>query len=354
MSLATDNLRSIRVAAVQMDANPAPTVDRLKRAGRLVNAAVETGAKLVVLPEVFNTGYNFMDENHTRVEKMDGLTGTWMRDTAARHNIHLAGSLMLLDRADTYNTMLLFAPDGRFWRYDKNYPWGWEQGYFRKSRRDPKITIADTDLGNIGMLICWDVSHRDLWELYAGRVDLMVISSCPVDAGHATYQLPAGDQFTLDEMGSSFASSVDAVQMAFGKMIDQQAAWLGVPVIHAIESGHVFTDIPMGRRALMGFGLVAPWLFKYLPEANGLKMSCDLVHECKILGKDGEVLGRLTREEAESYISVDINLANPTPSPQAPQPDSPVPRATYFLADRFLPTTVKSVYRKGQQLWRDL
>jgi predicted amidohydrolase len=126
--------RIINVAAIQMDANPAPTYDRLQRAQKLITEAARAGAHLVVLPELFNTGYGYRDENYDRAESITGSTANWLRQTAARHQIHLAGSLMLLDGKEIYNALLLFAPDGRMWRYDKNYPWGWERGYFRNAK----------------------------------------------------------------------------------------------------------------------------------------------------------------------------------------------------------------------------
>lgn len=347
-----DNNR-LNVAAVQMYANTAAKLERLERAEMLVAEAAGAGAQLVVLPECFNTGYAFSEENHRRVEKMDGLTATWMRDAAARHNIHLAGTLMMLDQGDTYNTMLLCAPGGRTWRYDKNYPWGWEQGYFRRSRREPKITIADTDLGDIGMQICWDVCHRELWEMYAGRVDLMVISSCPVEVGHATFDLPSGYSFTLNDMGAIFASNADSVLLTFGDMLNQQAEWLNVPTVHAVECGHIRTEIPMGRRALLGFMFAAPWMLKYIAEADGLKMSCDLVPECKILDSSGEVLTRLANEDGEAYIQAEVKLPKEKTFPKKPQPKSLITGASYFLADVFLPAINKPVYRKGQRQWRN-
>ncbi|MEJ2150675.1 MAG: carbon-nitrogen hydrolase family protein, partial [Chloroflexota bacterium] len=172
-------MRELSVAAVQMDANPAPTAERLARAEPLVIRAAQAGAQLIALPELFNTGYAYSDENHARAERLGGPTTTWMRETAAHLDVHLAGTLMLLEQGDIYNALLLFAPDGRMWRYDKNYPWGWERGYFREPHGSRRTVVAETDLGDFGLLICWDLAHCGLWRRYAARVDMMVICSCP-------------------------------------------------------------------------------------------------------------------------------------------------------------------------------
>ena len=49
-------------------------------------------------------------------------------------------------------------------------------------------------------------------------------------------------------------------------MINEQTAWLGVPAVQVIACGHVRTDLPMSRRALIAMAVNAPWLLKYLPQ----------------------------------------------------------------------------------------
>ncbi len=105
--------RTLTIAAVQMDANPAPTPVRLGRAQRLVEQAAAAGAQLVALPELFHVGYAYSDSVHARAEALDGPTLAWMHQTAARLGIHLAGSLLLRDGDEVYNTLFLVAPDGR-------------------------------------------------------------------------------------------------------------------------------------------------------------------------------------------------------------------------------------------------
>ena len=63
--------------------------DRLARATHLIEQAAAAGAQLVVLPELFNLGYEYSDRNHARAEAADGPTLTWMRQSAARLGIHV-------------------------------------------------------------------------------------------------------------------------------------------------------------------------------------------------------------------------------------------------------------------------
>jgi hypothetical protein len=340
---------TIKIAAIQMDANPTPTTERLTRADRLVRECVDAGAQLVVLPEIFNTGYAYSETNHRRAEPLDGPTVTWMRQTAADLKIHLAGSLMLLDRDEVYNALLLFAPNGQMWRYDKNYPWGWERGYFRDSQG---TTVARTELGDVGLMICWDIAHLDLWRRYAGRVDLMVISSCPPDVSNPTFHFPDGEQLTMDDMGPMFASLKGTGRLVFGAMVNQQTAWLNAPAVNTVGSGHIKTSIPNGLAALLVLLPVAPWLIKYLPQANQLQMSCDLVPGCKIVDANGQVLTQLAQEQGETFTMAEVTLADEKRFPQEPQPASPIPWFTYLVSDIALPWLTIPVYRKGlRRVW---
>jgi hypothetical protein len=336
--------RTITAAAIQMDANAAPTVDRLARADRLVTAAARAGARLVVLPELFNTGYAYADANHRLAETLDGPTATWMQATAARLDVHLAGSLMLLGQYDVYNGLLLFASDGRMWRYDKHYPWGWERGYFRAGHR---VTVAETDLGHLGMMICWDVAHPKLWRRYAGRVDLMVISSCPPDATNPTFHFPNGGRVTFDDMGPAMASMKGTARLVFGDMINQQTAWLGVPTVNTAGSGCIRTAIPNGLATFLAFLPLAPWLVTYLLQAKGMRLSCDLVQGCKAVDAGGLVLAELTQKQGEAFTVAEVTLADERPYPRELQPLSPLPPLTYFISDVLLPSLTVPVYRNG-------
>jgi hypothetical protein len=335
----------LMVAAAQMDAAPAGREIRLQAAESLVEEGVAAGAQLLLLPEFFSLGYAYARSNYSRAEAPDGPTASWMRDTAARFGVHLAGSLLLHEGNEIFNALLLFAPDGRCWRYDKIYPWGWERAYFRNGR---DITIADTELGAVGLLICWDAAHRSLWRRYAGQVDLMLIASCPPQVSNPTYHLAKGKKLTFDDMGPLFARIKGSDRAVFGDMLNEQTAWLGVPAISSVGCGRIQTPLPNARASLLAMALLWPPLLRYLPQGKQVSMSCAMTPGCKIVGGDGRVLARRRQSEGPGLALAEISLAVARPQPTTAQPAAPVSRLAYLISDIVLPLLARPVYRRRE------
>jgi hypothetical protein len=331
-----------------MNANPTPLADRLARAERLVAAAAEADAQLVALPELFNVGYTYSDENFHRAELPDGPTATWMKETAARLGVHLAGTLMLLDQDDVYNALLLIAPDGRTWRYDKTYSWGWERAYFREGHRI-NVAADATDLGRIGMMICWDVAHPELWRRYAGRVDMMLVCSCPPNISEVTYHLPGDIDLTSDDLGPVMRLTKGSAHRVFGEVFRQQAAWLGVPAVGSGGSGRIRTTVPNGLGSMLSMVPMAPWLIQHLPQASHLALSCEMTPACQVVGAEGQTVSALDPEDGEAFTLAEVTLpsSDARPTPEGPQPAPGISRFVYFVSDVVLPTLTVPVYRRG-------
>jgi predicted amidohydrolase len=330
--------RRIVVAATQMNANVALLVERLARAEQLVSAAAQQGAHLVVLPELFNLGYAYNAANYARAETLRGPTIGWLRATAARWQVYLAGTLLLRDGAATFNAMLLVAPDGYLWRYDKQYPWGWERAYFRGGSGGP---VADTPLGRIGMLICWDIAHPQVWRRYAGQVDLLLIASCPPDAGNPLYQFPNGHTRTARQLGPLFARLRPLGARVFRTLVSEQALWLGVPVVHAGASGRLTLELPSPRAAAVALSVGAPQLLRQLPQAAQLHMQCGMVDACAIVGADGVELAMRSQPHGEGVAVAQVALAPQPPTPRGPQPPANLPVFAYLTSDYVLPGICK-------------
>ncbi|MFZ4816707.1 MAG: carbon-nitrogen hydrolase family protein [Phototrophicaceae bacterium] len=334
--------RTIQVAAVRMNADPAPKSERLPRAAALIAQAAQMGAQLVVLPELFNTGYEYHENNYTQVEPIDGETVTWMKAQAHQHGVHLCGSLMLLDGKDVVNSQILVAPDGRRWRYDKNYPFALEHAYFRDGS---EAMIAHTDLGKFGMMICWDYAHPELWQRYAGKVDAMLITSSPPRMLKFTLVMPDGHRVDSRALGPLTEQSFSGDE-PFGKDLDAQVGWLGVPAVHTTVSGDFKSGMPRPRLALLGYTLFRPDLWRHLPHADEVEIQSDYYSQTKIINAAGDVLSRVETDEGVTVSG--ITLADDTPkAPSAEQPEIPYNWATYFLVDVISPAVLADAYRAG-------
>jgi hypothetical protein len=339
----------IKVAAVQMTASLAPVSDRLPRAQELVEKAAHLGAQLVVLPELFSTGYTYSRVNHERAETISGPTAAWMKATAARLGIHLAGTLLLRDEDEIYNSMLLYAPDGRVWRYDKNFPWGWERGYFRESDR---ITVAHTDLGDLGMMICWDAAHPSLWRRYAGRVDMMLVCSSPPDISEASFHFLNGERITLQHMGLLRHFIEGVARCVFTQTIPKQAAWLGVPAINTTGAGFITTWLPKGRATLLAFALGAPRLLRLIRLADHLVMTAPMLEHSAIYTSDGVLVSQVEGRASQGVALADVILPVKRPQPEGHQPIIDISVVAYFISDVFLRWLNVPVYRQGlRQAW---
>lgn len=86
----------------------------LAHAVPFVEEAVRAGAQLVVLPELFPTGYSFdTGVMWPRAERLaDGPTRTWLCAQARQHGIHIGTSFLEASGDQFYNTFALAGPGG--------------------------------------------------------------------------------------------------------------------------------------------------------------------------------------------------------------------------------------------------
>jgi len=336
--------KSTKIAVVQMNASPSSVKEKLNRAENFVVKCIENGAQLIVLPEVFNTGYEYSDQNYLLAESFDGLTASWMRKTAARYHVHLAGSFLRREQNEIFNTLLLVAPDKRQWHYDKNYPWVWERAYFQKGTN---VTIANTELGNIGFLICWDVAHPNLWQKYSGKVELMIVSSCPPKALDLALVLPEGQRIMSQNTGALTQYLKRTSDKTFGEYLRRQANFLEVPVAHSTSTGIFKSSIPNPKSSLTMLSMMYPPLLKYKSQFNHVRMETDYFNETYITDRSGTVLQSVP-PNIEGFAISDVILSDSPPQPKGKQPPFGISNFTY-LFDTIANRLLASEYRKKTQ-----
>jgi len=84
---------------------------------RLSNIREKTD--LLVLPEMFNTGFSMNPE--ALAEEMGGKTMQWMEQQARRFDCVVTGSLMIRENGKFYNRLIWMRQDGTYEKYDKRH-----------------------------------------------------------------------------------------------------------------------------------------------------------------------------------------------------------------------------------------
>ena len=142
-------------------------------AERLVRQAVQYGASLVVLPEVF-FWRGARAEEAVAAEPIPGPTSERLGALARALNIHIVGGSVLERVADApkpYNTSVAINPSGELIaRYRKTHLFDVDipgQVTIRESdtrARGQDVVVAPTSLAAIGLAVCYDLRFPELFR----------------------------------------------------------------------------------------------------------------------------------------------------------------------------------------------
>lgn len=174
-----------RIAAIQMASGP-NVKGNLQEAGRLIELAAASGARIVALPEYFAImGMKDTDKVAVREKPGDGPIQAFLSETARKHGIWLIGGSAPLEASVPHkvrNSCLVYDKHGKqVARYDKihlfNLALG-EEKYAEERTIEPgdKIVTVDSPYGRIGLSICYDLRFPELYRAM-GDVDIIVIPS---------------------------------------------------------------------------------------------------------------------------------------------------------------------------------
>ena len=179
----------IKIAAIQMASGPYVAAN-LSEAERLIEIAVNQGAKLVALPEYFALmGFKETDNVAIREEEGKGVIQTFMKKMAKKHKIWLIGGSMPLVSNfpnKVRNSCLVYNDKGdQVARYDKIHLFGLDLGnehYHEEKTIESgnSIQVVDTPFGKIGLSICYDLRFPELYRAM-GEVNIIVIPSAFTD-----------------------------------------------------------------------------------------------------------------------------------------------------------------------------
>ncbi|MFZ9863121.1 MAG: N-carbamoylputrescine amidase [Ilumatobacteraceae bacterium] len=232
--------RELTVAAVQMAMVDGDVATNVATATRLVREAAKRGARLILVPELFEDRYFCEDQRAEHLSKARPLAGhpTVEHFAALARELNVVLPVSFYERSgnEQFNSCAIVDADGSILGvYRKSHipdgPGYSEKYYFRPG--DTGFRVWDTAVGRIGVGICWDQWFPEVARAFAlagAEVILYptAIGSEPTEPhwdsaphwqrvmqGHAGANLvpvvaanrvgvEVGSRFTLEFYGSSF------------------------------------------------------------------------------------------------------------------------------------------------------
>jgi 5-aminopentanamidase len=206
----------------------APETNRAVARDAIARAA-EAGARLVVLPELVNSGYIFDRPGEAR-ELAEHLTGATVAEWGAlarEHGLVVVGGFCERDDDGAVrNSAVLVDASGTRAVYRKAHLWGDEPDHFVPGAEPPPV--VETAFGRVGLLICYDAEFPEWVRVpaLAGADLLAVPANWPDGAA------PSGERSVLvvNVQAAAYANRV-FFALADRCGAERGAGWTGGSVI---------------------------------------------------------------------------------------------------------------------------
>ena len=168
-------MKEFTAACVQISVTPNDPKANLKKGIEWLNKAVsENEAELIVFPETVTTGFDTGLSPEDLWDLVDDIPGKLSEDiqgAAKKLGVHVVWPTYRrgAERGTVYNSSVLIGPDGEIIGiYDKTHPFPGERrdsgGWVKAGSH---ADVYETELGSIGMIICYDGDFPELSRLLA-------------------------------------------------------------------------------------------------------------------------------------------------------------------------------------------
>jgi predicted amidohydrolase len=170
---------TLRIAAVQHDIaweQPGTNYDRL--ASRIEGAA-NASARLVLLSEMFATGFSMAAERIAEDE--GGATSAFLAAQAKAHDVWVGGSVPERRNEDgrPANVFVLAGPDGTTRRFAKLHPFSYA-GEHEHYAAGTEVVTWDVDGVRVTPFVCYDLRFADeFWRAAHGTDCYAVVANWP-------------------------------------------------------------------------------------------------------------------------------------------------------------------------------
>ncbi len=135
-------------------------------------AQLDPQTNLVILPEMFTTGFTMNPETVFEDSNDNCVTLDWMRELASERNMAITGSFVVREDQGFYNRLYFVHPDGEYQQYDKRHLFRMANEHQHYCAGNRKLILEY--LGwRICPMICYDLRFP-VWSRNRNNYDLLI------------------------------------------------------------------------------------------------------------------------------------------------------------------------------------
>lgn len=156
-------MSTVRVASCQLRTEVEHPDQSAARTRAAIAQAIASGAQIVVVPELSNSGYVFHSPEEARAAAVPAdaaLLAGWAEEAAKGDAVIVGGFCELGADGLLYNSSALVDRDGVRAVYRKLHLWGQENRWFTPGER--AAPVVATRHGRIGLAVCYDIEFPEL------------------------------------------------------------------------------------------------------------------------------------------------------------------------------------------------
>ena len=169
----------IKVLIVQLETIAGDIDKNIQKVKNMLKESKYSSADLIILPELWTTGWDCSVFNKVSEEIYSSKTYKFLKETAVKYNSNVIGGSAVLRKKNgkDRNTCLIFNRKGDMLAsYDKYHLFshrGQSEGSYLEE--GDYALLVNTDIGKIGISVCYDIRFPEMFRLYAfNGADLMI------------------------------------------------------------------------------------------------------------------------------------------------------------------------------------
>lgn len=152
-------MKALKIAIVQMNCVLADKAANFAKATKMIAESADMKAQLIILPELFSTGYMVTAHDLELAEAIPGPTTEWLTELAIRYHVYIAAAIIEKGEDGTlYDTAVIAGPEGYVNKYRKIHLWGTEPERFARGTTLPVFKLP---FATIGLQICYEIGFPE-------------------------------------------------------------------------------------------------------------------------------------------------------------------------------------------------